>query len=120
MFLLEAKASRRAHRYIRRVAELARINPELIHLLRLSRGTKSILPYEQKENEELVNFEKPILKTTSSSQTVTHPVTTNIVHSYEWNEWQLRRLAIKLVNVECGCGEFVVVIDCGCGSLWLW
>lgn len=32
------------------------------------------------------------------AQTELHPVESNIDRSYEWNEWQLRRKAIKLVS----------------------
>lgn len=41
---------------------------------------------------------KPITKCDSGTQTDTHPVETNIVKSYKWNEWELRRKAIKMVN----------------------
>ena len=32
------------------------------------------------------------------TQTDTHFMESNIVKSYEWNEWELRRKAIKLVR----------------------
>ena len=32
------------------------------------------------------------------TQTDTHFMESNIVKSYEWNEWELRRKAIKLVS----------------------
>lgn len=41
---------------------------------------------------------KAISKSDSSTQTEIHPLETNIVKSYEWNEWELRRKAIKLVS----------------------
>ena len=41
---------------------------------------------------------KPITKCESGSQTDIHPLETNIDKSYEWNEWELRRKAIKLVR----------------------
>lgn len=41
---------------------------------------------------------KPISKSESSTQTDTHLLESNIVKSYEWNEWELRRKAIKLVS----------------------
>lgn len=44
-------------------------------------------------------IEKPITKCDSGTQTDTHFMETNIVKSYEWNEWELRRKAIKLVRV---------------------
>ena len=42
--------------------------------------------------------EKPVTKCDSGTQTDTHFMDSNIVKSYEWNEWELRRKAIKLVN----------------------
>lgn len=40
---------------------------------------------------------KPITKNETSTQTETHILPPTIVRSYEWNEWELRRKAIKLV-----------------------
>lgn len=40
---------------------------------------------------------KPPLKRESGTQTDTHILPPTIVRSYEWNEWELRRKAIKLV-----------------------
>lgn len=40
---------------------------------------------------------KPPLKRDSGTQTDTHILPPTIVRSYEWNEWELRRKAIKLV-----------------------
>ena len=42
--------------------------------------------------------EAPITKCDSGTQTDTHFMESNIVKSYEWNEWELRRKAIKLVR----------------------
>ena len=41
--------------------------------------------------------EAPVTKADMGTQTDTHLVESNIVKSYEWNEWELRRKAIKLV-----------------------
>ena len=41
----------------------------------------------------------PVTKCDMGTQTDTHLVESNIVKSYEWNEWELRRKAIKLVGV---------------------
>ena len=40
----------------------------------------------------------PVTKRDSGTQTDTHFMESNIVKSYEWNEWELRRKAIKLVT----------------------
>uniref|UniRef100_A0A8B9T4A9 Cilia- and flagella-associated protein 206 n=1 Tax=Anas platyrhynchos TaxID=8839 RepID=A0A8B9T4A9_ANAPL len=42
---------------------------------------------------------KPTTKHDSSTQTDTHILPPSIVKSYEWNEWELRRKAIKLANL---------------------
>ena len=41
----------------------------------------------------------PITKCDIGTQTDTHFMDSNIVKSYEWNEWELRRKAIKLVRL---------------------
>lgn len=41
---------------------------------------------------------KPIIMHDCGAQTELHPVESNIDRSYEWNEWQLRKKAIKLVR----------------------
>uniref|UniRef100_A0A8I3MPX5 Cilia- and flagella-associated protein 206 n=2 Tax=Canis lupus familiaris TaxID=9615 RepID=A0A8I3MPX5_CANLF len=45
------------------------------------------------------HYIKPITKCESSTQTDTHILPPTIVRSYEWNEWELRRKAIKLANL---------------------
>ena len=45
-------------------------------------------------------IEKPVTKSDSCTQTDTHILEPNIVKSYDWNEWELRRKAIKLVCTE--------------------
>ena len=39
------------------------------------------------------------------TQTDTHILDHNIVKSYEWNEWELRRKALKMVRV-----TFIIII----------
>lgn len=38
------------------------------------------------------------IKSDSGMQTELHPVEANIDKQYEWNEWELRRKALKLVR----------------------
>ncbi|MBN3323131.1 CF206 protein, partial [Atractosteus spatula] len=84
--------------YIALVAERAKQSAELIQLLELHHQFSSVTPYsEMKSGEKLLV--KPITKSESGTQTDTHFVETNIVKSYEWNEWELRRKAIKLANL---------------------
>ncbi|ESO10267.1 hypothetical protein HELRODRAFT_91978 [Helobdella robusta] len=84
--------------YLKGVAQLACSNPELIHLLELYHLFTSLLPYEQ-ANEEQNELEQPLLKSECASQTDTHFCESNIVRTYEWNEWQMRRMAIRLANL---------------------
>lgn len=84
--------------YINGVAEAAKKSPELIQLLELHTQFASITPYAQgKEPGRMI--EAPVTKCDSGTQTDTHFMETNIVKSYEWNEWELRRKALKLANL---------------------
>ena len=47
--------------------------------------------------EELIK--PPVTKSDMGTQIDTHFMESNIVKSYEWKEWELRRKAIKLVCV---------------------
>lgn len=38
------------------------------------------------------------VKSDSGIQTELHPIEANVDKSYEWNEWELRRKALKLVG----------------------
>lgn len=55
--------------------------------------------------------------TESSTQTDIHPVETNIHKSYEWNEWELRRKALKLVSYINLCDVFFYLHDMVCECL---
>lgn len=84
--------------YVTQVAECAKRSPELIQLLELHQQFASITPYSQPgEGSKL--FEKPVTKSDIGCQTDTHILEYNIVKDYEWNEWELRRKAIKLSNL---------------------
>ncbi|XP_069017677.1 cilia- and flagella-associated protein 206 [Embiotoca jacksoni] len=81
--------------FIRAVEERARCSPELIQLLRLHQ-VSSVSP----DSEQGESFPaKPITKCEIGTQTDLHPTPTHIVRSYEWNEWQLRRKALKLADL---------------------
>nr|XP_020467155.1 cilia- and flagella-associated protein 206 isoform X2 [Monopterus albus] len=81
--------------FIAEIAERAKISPELIHLLKLQQFS-SISPYCMPGSSVLVRH---VTKCESSTQTDIHPLETNVVNSYEWNEWELRRKAIKLADL---------------------
>ena len=44
-------------------------------------------------------MEMPVIKSEAGTQTDVHFMESNIVKSYEWNEWELRRQALKLVII---------------------
>uniref|UniRef100_A0A3B4XG81 Cilia- and flagella-associated protein 206 n=1 Tax=Seriola lalandi dorsalis TaxID=1841481 RepID=A0A3B4XG81_SERLL len=99
--------------FIAEVAEKAKLSPELIQLLKLHQQFSCVSPYSevssllwlQPGESLLVN---PITKCESGTQTDIHPVETNIVKSYEWNEWELRRKAIKRVSLNSQVVFFVI------------
>ncbi|KAI5094580.1 cilia- and flagella-associated protein 206 [Silurus meridionalis] len=78
-----------ADEYIEQIYERAKRSPELILLLELHQ--------EVRPGDRLVV--KAVSKRESSTQTDTHLLECNIVQTYEWNEWELRRKAIKLANL---------------------
>ncbi|KAI5607502.1 cilia- and flagella-associated protein 206 [Silurus asotus] len=78
-----------ADEYIEQIYERAKRSPELILLLELHQ--------EVRPGDRLVV--KAVSKRESSTQTDTHLLESNIVQTYEWNEWELRRKAIKLANL---------------------
>jgi len=84
--------------FIAMVADGAKKSPELIQLLELHTQFSTITPYSQ-SREAGKMIEKPVTKCDSASQTDTHILESNIVKTYEWNEWELRRKAIKLANL---------------------
>ncbi|XP_044277939.1 cilia- and flagella-associated protein 206 [Varanus komodoensis] len=85
-------------KYIKMIGDKAKETAELIQLLELHQQFESLAPYSQiraKDKKVL----QPITKCDSSTQTDTHILPPNIVKDYEWNEWELRRKAIKLANL---------------------
>ncbi|XP_026197987.1 cilia- and flagella-associated protein 206 [Anabas testudineus] len=84
--------------YISEIAEKAKLSPELIQLLKLHQQFSSVSPYSEIQPGETL-LVKPITKCDSGTQTDTHPMETNIVKTYDWNEWEMRRKAIKLADL---------------------
>ncbi|XP_077018496.1 cilia- and flagella-associated protein 206 [Tamandua tetradactyla] len=89
--------SENPEKYIALIKEKARKNAELIQLLELHQQFETLIPYSQMKDVD--KHIKPITKCESSTQTDTHILPPTIVRSYEWNEWELRRKAIKLANL---------------------
>ncbi|NXI59726.1 CF206 protein, partial [Chloroceryle aenea] len=85
-------------KFIELNVEKAQEHPELIQLLELRHQFEHLAPYAQagKLGKWLM---KPTTKYDSSTQTDTHILPPTIVTSYIWNEWELRRKAIKLANL---------------------
>ncbi|XP_029965628.1 cilia- and flagella-associated protein 206 [Salarias fasciatus] len=80
------------------VAERAKRSPELIQLLQLHQDLSAAAPPAQMQPGQRF-LEKSITKRDSGAQTELHPVVTNIDASYEWNEWELRRKALRLADL---------------------
>lgn len=85
-------------KYIGLIKEKAKKNAELIQLLELHQQFETLVPYSQVRDVDK-QYIKPITKCESGTQTDTHILPPTIVRSYEWNEWELRRRAIKLANL---------------------
>ncbi|KAG7239166.1 hypothetical protein INR49_029917 [Caranx melampygus] len=83
--------------FITKITEKAKLCPELIQLLKLHQQFSCVSPYSEMQPGESL-LVKHITRRESGTQTDIHPVETNIVRSYEWNEWELRRKATKLVS----------------------
>lgn len=83
-------------KFISVAVDCSRRSPELIQLLDMhthfSLGTPG-----HKGGSGMVRG--PVTKSDAGTQTDTHFMESNIVRSYEWNEWELRRKAIKLANL---------------------
>ncbi|KFQ04792.1 UPF0704 protein C6orf165 [Haliaeetus albicilla] len=84
-------------KFIQLNIEKAKEHAELIQLLELRHQFEYFAPYAQARNAD--KCLKPTTKCDSSTQTDTHILPPTIVTSYEWNEWELRRKAIKLANL---------------------
>ncbi|XP_066217424.1 cilia- and flagella-associated protein 206 [Saccopteryx leptura] len=83
--------------YINLITEKAKKNAELIQLLELHQQFETLIPCsEMKDVKQRI---KPITKSETGTQTDTHILPPTIERSYEWNEWELRRKAIKLANL---------------------
>ncbi|NXI95105.1 CF206 protein, partial [Psophia crepitans] len=85
-------------KFIQLNVEKAKEHAELIQLLELHHQFEYLAPYAQARNKDKYLM-KPTTKCDGSTQTDTHILPPTIVTSYEWNEWELRRKAIKLANL---------------------
>eukprot|EP00049_Salpingoeca_infusionum_P018313 m.356638 g.356638 ORF g.356638 m.356638 type:complete len:647 (+) comp17594_c0_seq1:137-2077(+) len=69
----------------------AQVHPECVELLHLHGSTGASVAS--------LSAESVAVKCDSGCQTVLHPIETHVDKSYEWNEWELRRKALKLANL---------------------
>ncbi|XP_041661850.1 cilia- and flagella-associated protein 206 [Cheilinus undulatus] len=92
------KFSSSPDQFIEEVTEKAKISAELIQLLKLHQQISCISPYSEMQPGDSLMV-KPITKCEISTQTDLHPLETNIDKSYEWNEWELRRKALRLADL---------------------
>lgn len=86
---------RKPSTYIESIANNAKLNPELIQLLDLHTQFSNVAAYGDLAQVS----SKPQMKADFGTQTDTHFYEKNIVKNYEWNEWELRRKALKLANL---------------------
>lgn len=77
------------------IVYVAKRNPELIQLLEMHNQFKTISQYG--DQQKLI--QKPIIKSDMGTQTDVHILEQNLVKNYEWNEWELRRKALKMVII---------------------
>ncbi|NWZ67315.1 CF206 protein, partial [Acrocephalus arundinaceus] len=84
-------------KFIQLNLEEAKKYAELIQLLELHHQFEYLVPHAQANTKK--GLMKPLPKCDSGTQTDTHILPPTIVRSYEWNEWELRRKAIKLANL---------------------
>ncbi|OXB73779.1 UNVERIFIED_CONTAM: hypothetical protein H355_007374 [Colinus virginianus] len=85
-------------KFIQLNVEKAKEHAELIQLLDLHHQFGYLAPHMQTRSADKLMM-KPTTKCNSGTQTDTHILPPTIVKSYEWNEWELRRKAIKLANL---------------------
>ncbi|NXT09335.1 CF206 protein, partial [Prunella fulvescens] len=85
-------------KFIQLNVEKAKKYAELIQLLELHHQFEYLLPHAQARKVSNGLMKLPP-KRESGTQTDTHILPPTIVRSYEWNEWELRRKAIKLANL---------------------
>ncbi|KAA0196058.1 Cilia- and flagella-associated protein [Fasciolopsis buskii] len=84
-----------ADSFLRAVPDVARSLPELIPFLQLTDVFSKGIP----GSKDMAMIERHLNLTDASMQTEVHPVESYIDNNYEWNEWELRKKALKLANL---------------------
>lgn len=88
--------------YLDELRERVMANPEFIHLLRLQRwfpSTAISRLLDQSKAEQRPFGGKPATRDAATG-TPTHFIESHIDNNYHWNEWELRRRALKVVNLQ--------------------
>ncbi|KAJ4445803.1 hypothetical protein ANN_12488 [Periplaneta americana] len=102
-----AEFGRHPDKYVLAVTDLMQKKPELISLLQLQEQV-SAGDYGKRKFIEIelwlfcrlpVMKPEPVIKRDSAIQTELHPIPSYIDPTYRWNEWDLKREAIKLANI---------------------
>lgn len=94
----DAKAfSKNPDRCFRRAARIAQRWPELIFLLDIEHLVYH--PSSLRWTDDAKNKMNYMISKNAGMQCETHPMSSNIVESYTWNEWELRRRGIVLVSI---------------------
>eukprot|EP00731_Ephydatia_muelleri_P039091 Em1095g1a len=83
--------------YLSMAVECSKCSPELIYLLDMHTHFSGGTPGKAGMKDDLIK--PPVTKSDIGTQTDTHLMESNLVKSYEWNEWELRRKAIKLTDL---------------------
>jgi Domain of unknown function len=91
-------------RYLQNIRARSLQNPEYIHLLRLQRwfphaSISKLL--QTNESGSAPSAGRPAMRDASTG-TPTHFIESNMDINYHWNEWELRRRALKIANLT-GC-----------------
>uniref|UniRef100_A0A3Q4BJ32 Cilia- and flagella-associated protein 206 n=1 Tax=Mola mola TaxID=94237 RepID=A0A3Q4BJ32_MOLML len=96
----------RSDDFIAEVAKKAKCSPELLLVLKLhqqdfciSHLSETAWSHLTSQHTWYVLSNQLWLNCESSTQTDIHPVETGKVMSYEWNEWELQRKAIKMTDL---------------------
>lgn len=88
-------------KYIEALVDMAKTNPEMIQLLHLYQYFPTVEALERARSytrQRLLG--KMPMVSEAGSQVDTHIVDEYIDPKYEWNEWELRRNALMLVNLK--------------------
>ncbi|CAI2735716.1 unnamed protein product [Schistosoma spindalis] len=81
-------------KFLKAIPEVIRRLPELIPILKLNYLFSKGICYTDSQFQENTSP-----KVDCGVQTVLHPIETYIDKNYYWNEWELRKNALKLVNL---------------------